>query len=277
MGKFQDGLCPQVSACPSMQKMTGQMPVSAEILGTAVAYSCCDAANSSKSQREEAKMWLALLLWEHLSARNLCSCPPSAEVRLAKTALGKPFLANGESDGPSVSFSRSGSLIWGAMSACHAEIGVDAACAVEFAGDYPLYRVGSRDEYAVVGPLTGGDRSEAVALIWSVKESYVKALGCGFHLFDPLQVRLGNMSREGQALSFIVSLSEKGRERVSAYSSRGSNCPRIESSTGASLGLPLEDPIGIECAEQMAYAESKRVGRTWLSITTVDKAPFVVP
>ncbi len=107
-------------------------------------YSYCEAANSSKPQREEAKRRLALLLWQHLSERNLCSPPRSAEVRLDKTALGKPFLANGESDGPSISFSRSGSVIWGAACGCHAEIGVDGACAVEFTGDYPCIALATR-------------------------------------------------------------------------------------------------------------------------------------
>jgi phosphopantetheinyl transferase len=275
-GKFEDRICPQVSACPSMQKMTGKMPVPPELLGEAVAYSCSDVANGSKHQSEEAKMRLALLLWEHLFARNLCSGPSSAEARLAKTALGKPVLTNRDLDGPSISFSRSGGVIWAAACCSHAEIGVDAAGADEFTGDYPLHRIGNLDEFAVLRSLTGGDRSEAAALIWSIKESYVKALGCGFHLFDPLQVRIENVSREGQTLSFIVSLSEKGQEKVSAYPSKGSDCVKSESFARLSVGVRLRDRMGIECAGQMAYAESQRVGLTWLSITTVDKAHLLV-
>lgn len=251
--------------------MTGKTPVPPEPCGNRAVYSCCDAANGSKSQREEAKLRLALLLWEHMSEKNLCSPPRSADVRVDKTALGKPLLANGESDGPSISFSRSGSVIW-AAACCDAEIGVDAACAVEFTGDYPLHRIGSREEYAMLGSVTGGDRSEAAAVIWSVKESYVKALGCGFHLFDPLQIRIENVCGEGQSLFLIVSLSEKGQEKVSAHRSKGSSYPKSEPSFGGQLvGFQLGGRIGIECAEQMAYAESRRVGMTWLAITTVDK------
>jgi hypothetical protein len=36
--------------------------------------------------------------------------------------------------------------------------------------------------------LAGGDLEEASALLWSIKEAVVKALGCAFHLVDPRQI-----------------------------------------------------------------------------------------
>jgi len=36
--------------------------------------------------------------------------------------------------------------------------------------------------------LAGGDQGRASALLWSVKEAVVKALGCAFHLVDPRQI-----------------------------------------------------------------------------------------
>jgi hypothetical protein len=36
----------------------------------------------------------------------------------------------------------------------------------------------------------GGDLEKASALLWSVKEAVVKALGCAFHLVDPLQIHV---------------------------------------------------------------------------------------
>jgi phosphopantetheinyl transferase len=198
-------------------------------------------------------------------------------VQLAKTALGKPVLTDGESERPSISFTCSGSLIWAATCACDAEIGVDAEGPTEFTGDSPLHRISTIDEYAAVGFAARGDKSEAAALLWSVKESYVKALGCGFHLFDPLQVRIESVHGEGRALCFMLSLSEKGQERLFAHCSRGSDCVESESSTETFRCLPVMDHrIGIECPGQMAYAKSQRVGATWLSITTVDKKPFVL-
>jgi len=36
--------------------------------------------------------------------------------------------------------------------------------------------------------LAGGDLEKASALLWSIKEAVVKALGCAFHLVDPRQI-----------------------------------------------------------------------------------------
>jgi hypothetical protein len=36
--------------------------------------------------------------------------------------------------------------------------------------------------------LASGDLEKASALLWSIKEAVVKALGCAFHLVDPRQI-----------------------------------------------------------------------------------------
>jgi hypothetical protein len=38
--------------------------------------------------------------------------------------------------------------------------------------------------------LTGGDVENASALLWSIKEAVVKAMGCAFHLVAPLHVHV---------------------------------------------------------------------------------------
>jgi len=59
--------------------------------------------------------------------------------------------------------------------------------------------------------------AKASALLWSVKEAVVKALGCAFHLVDPLQITV-YPSAEGAAdgdgaYTFPVGLSGKALAR----------------------------------------------------------------
>jgi hypothetical protein len=69
--------------------------------------------------------------------------------------------------------------------------------------------------------LAGGDLEKASALLWSVKEAAVKALGCAFHLVDPLQITVypseegvaeGAIEEEGE-YTFTVGLSGKALAR----------------------------------------------------------------
>jgi hypothetical protein len=67
---------------------------------------------------------------------------------------------------------------------------LDASSPEEFAGAYPFKRVFQETEWQAATSLTGGDREEAGALLWSVKEAVVKARGCGYHFFGPRRIRL---------------------------------------------------------------------------------------
>jgi len=58
---------------------------------------------------------------------------------------------------------------------------------------------------------------KASALLWSIKEAVVKALGCGFHLVDPRQITVypstgGAVGGDG-GYTFPVGLSEKALVR----------------------------------------------------------------
>jgi phosphopantetheinyl transferase (holo-ACP synthase) len=62
--------------------------------------------------------------------------------------------------------------------------------------------------------LAGGDSEKAAALLWSVKEAAVKALGCAFHLVDPRQIHVYPSAAENDGWhTFTVCLSGKALER----------------------------------------------------------------
>jgi phosphopantetheinyl transferase len=157
--------------------------------------SAAETRTGQATKGEEAKERLVSALWDHLSTmehplRN--GCPSSARVdfpiRVLRGTLGRPRLLVGADPGPSISFSGGGGRVWAALCADESDIGIDAAGSDEFRGAYPVQRVFHPDEFDHALSLTDGDRGEASALLWSIKEAVVKALGCGFHLVDPRDV-----------------------------------------------------------------------------------------
>jgi len=110
-------------------------------------------------------------------------------VSLELTALGQPRLFLGGQPGPAVSFSQAAGRIYAAMT-CTGQVGVDAAMPAEFEAGYPLARVFRPAELDWARPLVGGNTSGAAALLWTLKEAAVKALGVGFHFLDPLAVEV---------------------------------------------------------------------------------------
>lgn len=147
--------------------------------------------------RAADKNRLACVLVDHLAAmenplrqnRHWCNnaAPP---FRVAHSPLGRPHLLMEEGRGPAISFSEGGGKIWAALCAHASDIGIDAASADEFLGEYPLHRVFHAQELYHALRLTGGDVENASALLWSIKEAVVKAMGCAFHLVAPLQVHV---------------------------------------------------------------------------------------
>ena len=131
-----------------------------------------------------AKEFLARLLAAHFLAGKLPA------LTLTADPMGRPHLRLDGAPGPEVSFSRAAGRLYAAMAAPGARLGVDAAAPGEFAGDYPRARVFHEAEWQAAASLTHGDREEAAALLWSVKEAVVKARGCGFRFFGPRWVRV---------------------------------------------------------------------------------------
>lgn len=126
----------------------------------------------------------------------------AGRLRVTKDRLGRPRLAGAA--GPcSISFSRQGDRTWAALS-LGGRVGVDAASPDEFEGPYPFGRVFHDVEWTGVAPFCAGDRGDGAALLWTLKEAAVKALGLGFDGLDPLEVIVRPRRGEGMGLRFAV-------------------------------------------------------------------------
>ena len=170
------------------------------------------------THREEAKHRLVSTLWDHLVATESplwkrCQTSNSAPfpIQVVRGLLGRPHLLVGESRGPAISFSEGGGKVWAALSGDESDIGIDVAGTDEFQGEYPFHRVFHPEELNHAVRLAGGDREEASALLWSIKEAVVKALGCAFHLVDPRQITVYPSSGENGGYTFPVGLSGKAQ------------------------------------------------------------------
>jgi phosphopantetheinyl transferase len=170
------------------------------------------------------KHGLVSTLWNHLAAmesflwkRSQSSNRAAFPVQVVRGLLGRPHLLLGEYRGPAISFSEGGGNVWAALCGDESDIGIDAAGADEFQREYPFHRVFHTQELQHALRLAGGDLEMAAALLWSVKEAVVKALGCAFHLVDPRQITVyppaaGAVEANG-GYTFPVSLSGKALVR----------------------------------------------------------------
>jgi hypothetical protein len=155
--------------------------------GIPVVYSYMNDQNGTKDLLL-GRLMSALNPIDHLSTSNT----DSPSYTLQNDILGKPLLYFGEIKGPSVSFSHIPGMTWAAMSRVK-RLGIDTALPGEFNGHYPFHRVFSKNELGHALKLCGGVLADASALLWSAKEAAVKAMGCGFHLFGPLEIRAGEL------------------------------------------------------------------------------------
>jgi phosphopantetheinyl transferase (holo-ACP synthase) len=169
---------------------------------------------------EEAKHRLVSILWNHLVAMNsplgtsyLSSNQAAFPIQVVRDPLGKPHLRLGAHRGPAISFSEGGGKVWAALSGDESDVGIDVAGTAEFQGEYPFHRVFNVQELQHVLNLAGGDLEKASALLWSVKEAVVKALGCAFHYVDPQQIHVDPSIGGDDGLTFPVRLSGKALAR----------------------------------------------------------------
>jgi len=176
---------------------------------------------------EAAKHRLVSILWDHLVAREspLWKRPQSLNrnafsIQVVHDQLGKPHLLLGEHLGPAVSFSRCGGRVWAALCADEFEIGMDVAGTDEFQGEYPFQGVFHAEELHHAQRLEGADMAKASALLWSIKEAVVKALGCGFHLVDPREICVHPSGEGGDEYTFSVCMSGKALARFPKSASR---------------------------------------------------------
>jgi phosphopantetheinyl transferase (holo-ACP synthase) len=191
----------------------------------AVLYAClpCDTETIAGHRTSGAgdKQRLASILWEHLAGME---GSPWTDCRFSNTAdlpiqvlhdpLGRPQLLLGDCEGPAISFSEGGGKIWAALCPDTSDIGIDAAGTDEFPKEYPFHRVFHAQELQHALRLAGGDSEKAAALLWSIKEAAVKALGCAFHLVDPRQIYVHPSAAEKDGWhTFTTCLSGKALER----------------------------------------------------------------
>jgi phosphopantetheinyl transferase (holo-ACP synthase) len=197
-------------------------------------------------------------LWDHLLAvKNpfWMSRPyvnrhvfPIQVIRVIRGPLGRPQLLLGDHMGPAISFCESGRNRWAALCGDECDIGIDAAESHEFQGKYPFYRVFHPQELEHALKPTGENLKKAAALLWSVKEAVVKALGCGFHLVDPLHVIVypstgeaargatGEAAKENGIYDFSVELSGKAAKR---FPMAQEPCLRVRSFSHGKMWLSI--------------------------------------
>jgi hypothetical protein len=148
-------------------------------------------------------------LWKRCHAFNKAAFP----IQVFRGLLGRPHLLLGEYRGPAISFSEGGGKVWAALCGDESDIGIDVAGADEFQGDYPFHRVFQAEELQHAVSLARGDLGNASALLWSVKEAAVKALGSAFHLVDPLQICVYPSTVSEGGHTFPVGISGKALVR----------------------------------------------------------------
>jgi len=164
---------------------------------------------------------LISILWDHLVAmesplwkRFHSSHRGAFPLHVVRGPLGRPHLLLGEHRGPAISFSEGGGNVWAALCGNQSDIGIDVAGTDEFQKEYPFHRVFNDQELQHALRLTGGELANASALLWSIKEAVVKALGCAFHLVDPLQINVCPSVPGGDGgYTFPVRLSRKALMR----------------------------------------------------------------
>jgi hypothetical protein len=166
---------------------------------------------------------LVSISWDHLVAMEspLWKCYQSsnraAPIQVVRGLLGRPHLLLGEDLGPAISFSESGGKVWAALCGDASDIGMDVAEPDAFRREYPFHRVFHSQELQHALRLAGGDLEKASALLWSIKEAVVKALGCAFHLVEPRQITVypspGGAAGGNGGYTFPVGLSGKALVR----------------------------------------------------------------
>ena len=186
--------------------------------GEPVFYSSLPRGAARCKQRLISTLWEHCLTRENFPGKHADSFNSKESPLQVKTdPLGKPYLLVGNRQGPAISFSECAGTVWAALSGGESDIGIDLAGGDEFPETYPFQRVFQQRELQHTLHLTAGTRAEAAALLWSIKEAAVKALGCAFHTVDPRQLSVspssGGAHAAGGGHSFTVELSGKARER----------------------------------------------------------------
>jgi phosphopantetheinyl transferase len=234
---------PGVQALPELEGIKVQ---ELTVEATPVFWSCAGPTpgdESKRRKRNKSRVLLALLTG-FLKKRDTADSGAidfPFSFRLFCDSMGKPGLVVNNAVEPGISFSHCYGVTWGALADPEWDVGIDAARADEFEGDYPFHRVFHTGELNPLLETIGRRRSEAAALVWSAKEAFVKAVGCGFHLFSPLEVTTAPLELQSDHARFRVRVSNRALDRLK-----------------------------LRCQPQMEI-NSFRFGEAWVSVTVVDR------
>ncbi len=132
---------------------------------------------------------------------------------LTTDELGCPRARISGEEHVSVSFSRCMDRLWACVCRGRCSVGIDASCASEFPDRYPVHRAFHQNERNQLMGRYGLSSQEVTAMVWSVKEAVVKALGCGFRLIDPLDVAVEWVGM-GTAGDWSIRLLSTARKRL---------------------------------------------------------------
>lgn len=208
----------------SVGSVYGQGPVLYTSLPVSQGFSARQRPQERGINLADEKHYLVSSLREHLLAmghsfrsRSPWCNSAGLPIQVVEGLFGRPQLLLGGRRGPAISFCKGGGNLFAAICADRSDIGIDGAEPHEFQGNYPVYRVFHQQELDHTLTLVNGRIDMASALLWSIKEAVVKALGCGFHLLDPRQMIVypstGGTSGKKVKHDFSVILSEKGAIR----------------------------------------------------------------
>jgi phosphopantetheinyl transferase (holo-ACP synthase) len=198
---------------------------------------CIQGNKTSRKERVKERLacYLVGLLNKDRPHEPVSDAVGSETLRLSKTRFGKPIFISAQQASFTVSFSYVQTDAWAAISEFPWVCGVDAASACEFDYKFPVEKVFSSEEFEA-GRLVEKDKNSVIALLWSAKESVVKAVGCGFHLMSPRAIELSVVSSSPDIL------------RITAR---------------------LQHPLsarGFICASANVDVESFRRGSAWISV-----------
>ncbi|MEJ2091730.1 MAG: 4'-phosphopantetheinyl transferase superfamily protein [Syntrophobacterales bacterium] len=177
------------------------------VLGEPIVYAAVEV-------RDGARELLAARLLEALAglAPEWTGALEWGPVSLDTNSLGRPFFRLGAKPGPSLSFSETGAVLWGAV-AGQGQVGLDAAREEDLASPYPYSRAFGPVEWDWAWQHCQGRTAAAAALLWAAKEAAVKALGVGFHTLDPLDLEVALLSPAWDGLQLMV----RALEEVKAW------------------------------------------------------------
>ncbi|MHC1745070.1 MAG: 4'-phosphopantetheinyl transferase superfamily protein [Syntrophobacteraceae bacterium] len=170
-----------------------------------VVYGCVSSNVSVEDSKAESEKRFAVDLLDELARVDgrLKSRARRSDLSVLRSPLGQPLLRVDGVPGPAMSMSRTPGLLWGAVSAGPA-VGIDVASRNDFVGRYPYHRAFGPEELTLATGCIGHDLPSVAAGLWAIKEAAVKAVGTGFHGFDPRDVRVRSLdARAGGYLSHV--------------------------------------------------------------------------